>query len=85
MGFSPSLYYAVAFYYLAFEFVVDHREDKENVFRWNTVKLNIPGSTTLKPALPWVMRWNDSINNIVAAVVAFVDDLRMSGIDEETA
>ena len=55
------------------------------MFRWDAVKLNLPGSTTFNPALPWVMQWNDLINNIAAAVIAFVDDLRVSGIDEETA
>ena len=85
MGFSPSPYYAVTFYYLALEFVLGNRKDKGKFFRWDSVKLNLPGSTTFNPGLPWAMQWNDLIKNIAAAVVAFVDDLRISGIDEETA
>ena len=85
IGFFPSRYYAANFYYLALEIVIGYKEDEENLFRWNTVKLNLPGSTTFNPALPSVMQWNGLINNITSAVIAFVDNLKVSGIDEETA
>ena len=84
MVFSPSSYYAVAFYYLALEFALGNREDLTNVFRWDTIKLNLPGSASFNPSLPWIMKWNELIKNLAAKIVAFLDDLRISAIDEET-
>ena len=85
MGFSPSPFYATAFYYIALEFVIGNHSDKDNHLRWDRVKLNLPGSRHFNPALPWIVKWNDQIENIAADIVAFVDDLRVSSVDEETA
>ena len=84
-GFLAFAFYATAFYYIALEFVIGNHLDKENHLRWDRVKLNLPGSRHFNPALPWLMKWNDQIENIAADIVAFVDDLRVSGVDEETA
>ena len=85
MGFKPSPYWAVRFYYLAEEFARGNRWDKDNPLRWDRVILNLPGAKDFNPALPWVMKWNALIENIAGDIVAFVDDLRISGVSEEVA
>ena len=47
--------------------------------------MNLPGNKEFNPALPWAMKWNSVIGNIAGDIVTFVDDLRVSGFDEETA
>jgi hypothetical protein len=58
---------------------------KFNPLRWDEVRLNLPGDPAFDPTLPRVMKWDLLINNIAGDVKAFVDNLRASGIDEETA
>jgi hypothetical protein len=85
MGLRPSPYYAVRYYYWAEEFARGNPEDKANFLGWTRVILNLPGDTKFDPTMPFVMKWNDSISNIAGDVVAFVDDLRASGKDEESS
>ena len=85
MGFRPSPYWSVRFYYLAEEFVRGNRLDAENPLRWDFVILNLPGDPDYDPSMPRVFKWNSKINNIAGDIIAFVDDLRATGMDEETA
>jgi hypothetical protein len=85
MGFRPSPYYGVRFYYWAKEFARGNRKDANNPLCWDPVKLNLPGVLKWNPALPRVMKWNDAIANIAGDLKAFVDDLRCSGVSEEHA
>ena len=85
MGFTPSPFNASAFYYIALEFVMGNHLDKTNHLRWDRVKSNLPGSKLFNPALLWIMKWNDLIENTAADIVAFIDDLRYLGVDGETA
>ena len=56
MGFRPSPYWCVRFFYLADEFGRGNPKDKKNALRWDSVKLNLPGSRHFNPSLPWVMK-----------------------------
>jgi hypothetical protein len=47
--------------------------------------MNLPGSREFDPSLPRVAKWNDLWDGIAGDVLAFVDDLRASGPDEDTA
>ena len=85
MGFSHSPFYATVYYYMSLKLFLGKSRRKGNYFRWDLIKMNFPGSSTFNPSLPWVMKWNEYIENIAAEVVAFVDDLRILGVDEETA
>jgi hypothetical protein len=85
MGFRPSPYYSVRFYYWAEEFAIGDRRKQSNPLRWDEVRLNLPGDPAFNPTLPRVMKWDLMINNIAGDIKTFVDDLRASGIDEETA
>jgi hypothetical protein len=82
MGFTPSPYYAVRFYYWAEEFCRGNRTEFLNPLRWDEVRLNLPGSETFDPTLPRVMKWDLQIDNIAGDVLTFVDDSRASGCDE---
>ena len=85
MGARPSPFMAVRFYYLADEFIRGNRHSPDNVFRWDTIKLNLPGSPTYSPDLPWVMKWNTSSKCIANDYIAFVDDLRITARTAEEA
>ena len=83
--FPPFPFYANAFYYMPLTFIKGNHLEKSNHLRWDCITLNLPSSKNLNPALPLVMKWNELIGNIAANIVAIVDDLRLSGVDEETA
>jgi hypothetical protein len=78
-GVSPSPYNAVAFYYLADEFIWGNCLDTTNPFYWEKVILNLPGSSEFDPTRPKVMKWHSRNGWVACALVVFVDDLRGSG------
>jgi hypothetical protein len=85
MGMKPSPYNAVRYFYLAEEFARGNPEDPKNALRYDKVVLNLPGSDDFDPTLPMVMKWNNEADQIAADVITFVDDLRASGYDSESA
>jgi hypothetical protein len=50
-----------------------------------SIFLNLPGSKEFDPSRPRVAKWNNLWGGVAGDVLAFVDDLRASGPDEETA
>jgi hypothetical protein len=85
MGFRPSPYLAIQYLYLALEFAVGNRKSKSDPLRWDLIRLNLPGDLMYDPSLPTVMKWNEDVNRIAGDMVAFVDDLRLSGFSIENA
>jgi hypothetical protein len=85
MGARPSPFFAVKYYYLAEEFIRGFHLDRNNIFHWSRIKFNLPGSPNYLPDLPWVMKWNDDAKAIANDLIAFVDDLRISGRTAEEA
>ena len=85
MGFGPSPYLAIRFYYHAEEFIVGEPSDKRSALRWDKVVLNCPGNKLFDPRLPWVYKWDDIRSSVAGAIVTFVDDGRASGKDSEHA
>jgi hypothetical protein len=75
----------VRFYYCAEEFVRGNRDDLKNHLRWDLIKLNLPGNPDYDPTFPQVMKWDTRFDHVAGDVVAFVDDLRISGYSEEEA
>jgi hypothetical protein len=49
------------------------------------VRLNFPGDDKFDPTLPMVSKWNLVVNQMACDFIAFVDDLRASGCDSESA
>ena len=85
MGCKLCPYLSVRYTYHAEEFVVGDRSSPTNPLRWDTVKLNLPGSADFDPRLPWVYRWDDQIGKIAASICSFVDDYRITGHSVENA
>ena len=58
-------------------------QDPQNVFCWDRVKLNLPGSVEYEPSEPWVLLQQKD-GSLAAFVVLFVDALRViAGSKEE--
>jgi hypothetical protein len=83
MGFRPSPYYALRFYYWAEEFARENPRQISNPLRWEEVRLNLPGNPAYDPTLPRVMKWDKGVDNIAGDIIGFVDDLRSPGRAEE--
>jgi hypothetical protein len=69
MGFWPSPYYAVRFYYWAEEIIRGDRRAPGNVLQWDQVVLNLPGSKEFDPSRPRVAKWNDLWGGIAGDII----------------
>jgi hypothetical protein len=79
MGSKPSPYYAVAFFYLAEEFVRGCHLEEDNPLRWDYIVLNIPGDLKYTPTKSRVFKWDRIGKHIAGEVAVFMDDLRGTG------
>jgi hypothetical protein len=79
MGLKPSPHQAVQGMMVAKELIKGDPEDPTNPFRWDVVRLNLPGPKEHNPALPWVSKIRLGDNNVACDIVIFVDDLRVAG------
>ena len=52
-----------------------NRVDPSNVFRWELVKLNLPGMSVHNPSRPWVYNHRDD-GTIAVDVFYYIDDGR---------
>jgi len=85
MGFGPSPFLAVCFYYHGEEFIIGNPRGSNIALRWDKVVLNCPGSKTVDPCFPWVYKWDNIRKSVAGAIVTFVADGRASGKDSEHA
>jgi hypothetical protein len=79
MGLKSSPYQAVQGMAYAEEFIRGDRRDCANVFRWDIIILNLPGSEEYDPSLPWVYKCRSSDGKVAVDVFGFVDDFRQTG------
>jgi hypothetical protein len=79
MGLRSSPYQAVQAMGVAEEVIRGDRKDPTNVYRWDTVRLNLLGSCRYKPYKPWVSKFRSSDQKLAADLFIFVDDLRPTG------
>jgi hypothetical protein len=79
MGLTSSPYQACQAMGYAEEVMRGNRLNGSNVFRWDRVRLNLPGSEAYRPDLPWVSKVRDSDGRVAADIYSFVDDLRPTG------
>ncbi len=82
MGLKWSPYQAVRSMHFAEEVIRGDRQDPANVFRWDYVRMSLPGQSDYDPSLPWVSKVKDLGNDeivIAADLFTFVDDLRPTG------
>ena len=85
MGLKPSPFNSVRYFYWADEFARGDRILASNPMRWDTIRLNLPGSLSYVSNLPYVMKWNGDVERIAGDVLTYVDDVRASGYSMENA
>ena len=56
MGFKWSPHQAVQGVAVADDVIGGDRKDPDNVFRWDSTCLNLPGNPDYNPSLPWVFK-----------------------------
>jgi len=56
MGFGPSPFLAIHFYYHGEEFIIGNPRNKISALQWDKVVLNCPGSRSFDPRFPWVYK-----------------------------
>jgi hypothetical protein len=85
MGLRSSPYQAVQAMGVAEEFIRGDRLDPTNVYRWDKVVLNLPGSNDYDVTKPWVYKMRSDDGRIAADLFIFVDDLRPTGPSKREA
>ncbi|KAL7566075.1 hypothetical protein ACA910_009861 [Epithemia clementina (nom. ined.)] len=75
MGQSPSPFVTIQQTQRLKRIVFRDPADKNNVFRWSYVLLNLPGSEGYQPGEPWIAKRRDD-GRIAADAHDYVDDLR---------
>jgi hypothetical protein len=61
------------------EVIAGDPKDPNNVFRYDKVRLNLPGSDDYDPTMPWVHKVRFKDGKIAADFLVFVDDARPTG------
>jgi hypothetical protein len=79
MGLRSSPYQAVQAMVVAEEATRGKRRDPKNVYRWDYVRLNLPGSDAYDPSKPWVSKIRSADGKIATDLFIFVNDLRPTG------
>ena len=84
MGLRNSPYNAIQGMMVAKDEILGDRTNENNVFRWDAVRLNLPGSKEYDPSKSWIAKIRK--DGVVAAdVFIYVDDVRTSAPSEEEA
>ena len=83
MGLRSSPYQAVQAVMVAKEFVMGNRGDPANAFRWDVVRLNLPGSKNYDPAMPWVSKIRLDDGHVTCDLFIYVDDGRICAPNAE--
>jgi hypothetical protein len=84
MGLRNSPYNAVQAMLMAEEMILGDRHSPENVFRWESVRLNLPGDNLYDPSKSWVCKVRAE-GMVAADVFIYVDDIRSSAPTQEEA
>ncbi|KAL7559218.1 hypothetical protein ACA910_013109 [Epithemia clementina (nom. ined.)] len=84
MGLSPSPYQATQLGQRMKVLALGDCHDLLNVFRWDKVVMNLPGSAHYQPHKPWILKTRRD-GTIAADVHPYVDDMRETAPTEESA
>ena len=77
MGFRSSPFIACKIYGWCLDVVQGDITNEKNSFRWDGIKLNLPGSQHFDPTIPWAMKqWKNKEANDAKV---YVDDVRPFG------
>jgi hypothetical protein len=83
MGLKPSPYVCIKGLQLALEVVRGDRLDEKNAFKWQAVKLNLPGDEAYTPCKPRLSRLKNDSGDLAALILSYVDDMRAADGSEE--
>ena len=84
MGLKSSPYQAICAVLIAEEFMKGKHDDFANPFHYHHVRLNLPGSDSYSPALPW-FSIIDSVGELAGILAIYVDDERIHHSTENGA
>jgi hypothetical protein len=73
MGLQSSPYQAVQAMGVAEEVVCGVRKVPTNVYPWDTVRMNLQGTSDYRPNIPWVSKYRLSDEKIAADLFIFVE------------
>ena len=62
MGMKPSPWVTIRLLSWMVEIVIGDVKEISNPFRWDSVRMNLPGAEDYNPALPRVVKWNEREN-----------------------
>jgi hypothetical protein len=79
MGFKPSPYQSIQGILFAEEIIRGDPLDSTIIFRWDIIRLNLPGSNNYTPSLPWVSKIRLSDASLACDLIIYVDDVRTMG------
>ena len=83
MGMRPSPWVTFRLLMWMMEIVVGDRKEINNPFRWDEVRLNLPGSGSYNTSLPRVFKWDSLEEGIAFDCKFFCDDFRIIGSNEK--
>ena len=85
MGLKSSPYQAVQAMGVVQGVIMGDRLCIKNIFRWDFVRMNLPGSDAYDPSLPWVSKVRADDGRIASDLFTFVDDGRPTGSSRKNA
>ena len=82
MGMTPSPIISGRHVFWLKEMTFADRQDQSNIFRWDRIELNLPGSASYDPTMPWVSKRRRD-GELAADTPDFVDDRRPTAPTEK--
>jgi len=80
MGFKSSPYIACKLCGWSVDIARGNRDDSKNPFKWDSIRLNLPGSESYDPTIPWICKLDG--RDEASEVKVYVDDFRPVGSSE---
>jgi len=81
MGFRSSPYIACKIYGWVVDIARGNPRQSTNPFKWDSIRINLPGSESYDPTLPWIAKMDGKFE--ACDLVIYVDDVRPFGSSEE--
>jgi hypothetical protein len=85
MGLTSSPYQACQGMGFAEEIIRGEPLDPPNIFHWDRVRLNLPGSEHYQPEKPWVSKVRNEDGHVAVDFCTFVDDACPTGPSKREA
>jgi hypothetical protein len=82
MGFKPSPFVTTQIFGWGEEIIQGDVSDPSNPFFWDEVVMNLPGSQSYTPSMPWVYHWNSIEQKMVSFFGTYIDDICGGGPTE---